>query len=326
MDNNVHKPKEKKAIAEWKLKNTMIEKARKTRYSHSETAGDRVLQDSRVPHASSSETPAMPLIPISEAVHEHRDKMLQDPIGVLSLVAKQLTNAEVQKIPDAKKKIAEEWDKLRALTTWDETRVCEYEVARTNALRSGREAHFGRLFAFCVEKHSELPVSKRAYKGRVVFQGNQVKNAEGLSAVFSELGTSASLMPTSKLVDAVAMLPGCAGEQSDAIQAYTQALLYQGQKDHVETWIRLPKDQWPSHWHGQFKDPVVPLRLALYGHPLSGAFWEKHSHQSLVSVGFEPIVGWECCFINRELQLVLTVYVDDLKWLERKKTSTKAGI
>ena len=135
-----------------------------------------------------------------------------------------------------------------------------------------------------------------------MFQGNQVKDAEGVAAVFAELGTSASLMPASKLLDAVAMLPGCSGEKSDAIQVYTQALLYHGQKQPVETWIRLPREQWPATWHGKFRDPVVPLRLALYGHPLSGAFWERHCHEALLSVGFEPITGWECCFVHNTLK------------------------
>ena len=119
---------------------------------------------------------------------------------------------------------------MRKLQTWTESRVCEYEAARKRALEENREAHFGRLFALCVEKHSELPISKRKYKGSVVFRGNQVKNAEGVAAVFAQLGTSASLMSASKLLDAVAMPPGCAGEQSDAVQAYTQAFLYHGQK------------------------------------------------------------------------------------------------
>ena len=126
-----------------------------------------------------------------------------------------------------------------------------------------------------------------------------MKDAEGVAAVFAELGTLASLMSASKLLDAVAMLPGCVGEQSDAVQAYTQALLYHGQKHAVETWIRLPRDQWPKAWHGKCKDPVVPLRLALYGHPLAGTFWGKnHCHEALLSIGFEPILGWECCFLH----------------------------
>ena len=96
------------------------------------------------------------------------------------------------------------------------------------------------------------------YKGRVVFQGNNVKDAKGLAAVFAELGSSARLMSASKLLGVVAMLPGCSGEQAGGEQAYTQARFGHGEKNAIETWIRLPKDRWPKEWHGKFKDPVVP--------------------------------------------------------------------
>ena len=36
------------------------------------------------------------------------------------------------------------------------------------------------------------------------------------------------------------------------------------------TWIRIPKYRWPKSWHGKYKDPAIPLVLALYGHPDSG--------------------------------------------------------
>ena len=137
-------------------------------------------------------------------------------------------------------------------------------------------------------------------------QGNNVKDAEGVAAVFAELATSASLMSASKLLDLIAMLPGCGGEQSDAVQAYTQALLYHGAKQVVETWVRIPREQWPKSWHGKFRDPVVPLRLALYGHPLAGAFWERHCREALLSVGFTPLDGWECCYVHKTLKLILS--------------------
>ena len=91
----------------------------------------------------------------------------------------------------------------------------------------------------------------------MVFQGNHVKDVEGVAAVFAELSSSATLMSASKLLDAVAMLPGNAGEQSDVEQAYTQARFGHGQQNPVETWVRLPKDRWPQNWHGRYNDPVV---------------------------------------------------------------------
>ena len=67
-----------------------------------------------------------------------------------------------------------------------------------------------------------------------------------MAAVFAELGSSASLMSASKLLDAVAMLPGCAGEQSDVEQAYAQAKFGHGEQNPVETWVRLPRERWPK--------------------------------------------------------------------------------
>ena len=61
------------------------------------------------------------------------------------------------------------------------------------------------------------------------------------------------------------------------------------------------------------KDPVVPLRIALYGHPLAGLYWEKFCTKHILACGFEKVHGWECMFVHRKLKLFLSVYVDDFK-------------
>ena len=81
-----------------------------------------------------------------------------------------------------------------------------------------------------VDKGSELEVSKRRYTGRVVFGGHSIHDEFGLAAEFPEQGSGASMISASKLCDAVAMLPGCDGEQSDATSAYTQSKLGTGMK------------------------------------------------------------------------------------------------
>ena len=60
-------------------------------------------------------------------------------------------------------------------------------------------------------------------------------------------------------------------------------------------------------------DPVCPLVLALYGHPLSGTFWENYYSEIAMTCGFEPVQGWECLYVHRGLQIFLSVYVDDFK-------------
>ena len=46
---------------------------------------------------------------------------------------------------------------------------------------------------------------------------------------------------------------------------------------------------------------------------MSGVCWEQHCTSQLLKAGFEPFPGWECCFLHRQLRLVLSVYVDDFK-------------
>jgi hypothetical protein len=158
-----------------------------------------------------------------------------------------------------------------------------------------------------VVKHSELAPEFHKYKGRVVFLGNQVKDQDDRAATFREMQSGTNLMSAGKFLDIIGASPGCDVEIADALQAYTQCEL-----GGDETWVELPRDQFPKTWK-QFRRPVVRLRLALYGHPLSGAFWEQYCATQLKKVGFEQIPQWEGCYALRRLGLVLSVYVDDFK-------------
>ena len=156
-------------------------------------------------------------------------------------------------MPKAQAAVDAEWQKLRDCDggrgTWDESSVCSYWEAQRQAKdkleRTGVHTHFGTLFDLCVEKGSELPPEKRRYKGRVVFGGHRIHDEFGLAAEFPEQGSGASMISASKLCDAVALLPGCSGEQSDATSAYTQAKLGTGMKGlYIVTWVEVPKSQW----------------------------------------------------------------------------------
>ena len=159
----------------------------------------------------------------------------------------------------------------------------------------------------CFVKHSELRSQFHVYKGRVVFQGNQVKDQDGFSAIYGDQGTSASHLSATKFLDAIARLPGCNGADSDAVGAYTQAF-HQGDLTHVS----IPKDRRPKSWK-RFRNPVCRLIRNLYGHPQAGLYWEKHCKQALLRCGFEPVKDWECLYLHRRKQLFVSVYVDDFK-------------
>ena len=146
--------------------------------------------------------------------------------------------------------------------------VQEWNKVSSQAIQSKSKVHVGKVFEICVEKGSELQEGDplRKFKGRTVFQGNNVKDESADVALFSELGSSPANMEAGKSVDAYGSMPGNTVMQGDGKQAYTQALM-----KGTPTWVRLPKDRWPKEWTGKFNDPVVQLVLALYGHPDSGA-------------------------------------------------------
>ena len=60
-----------------------------------------------------------------------------------------------------------------------------------------------------------------------------------------------------------------------------------------------------------YADPVVPLLKALYGHPESGALWEKHLSSILITLGWKKCDSHPGIWIHTS-GAVLAVYVDDL--------------
>ena len=163
----------------------------------------------------------------------------------------------------------------------------------------------GRLFGISTLKGSELAPgsSARYYKGRFVSQGNEVRDENADYAVFSELSSNPATLEALKAIDAFGLLPGSTTQTADAEQAYTQTTLgrnhcggnARGSVRATETWVRLPHDQRPDSFR-RYRDPVCPLRLALYGHPDAGGFWERHAERCLREGGFVPVEGWKSTY------------------------------
>ena len=138
-----------------------------------------------------------------------------------------------------------------------------------------------------MEKNSELTPGNPAckHKGRVVFQGNRVKDQNLDVTLFQDLGSNPATMEVARAADFFGAVEGDPTEVADAEQAYTQADV-QG----PPTWVCLPREAWPKSWEGRgFKRPVCRLYKALYGRPDSGTYWEQHCDRHLRSEGFEPI-------------------------------------
>ena len=245
--------------------------------------------------------------PAESTVNTHNTHTPLHHMSVYACVARDVPPKERLSNRKAKASLDIEWNRLRKAGKqgcWDENKVREYHHIVHEVRREQRKAHFGKIFEVCVEKnfrlHEPHPASK--FKGRVVYQGNNVRDEHGDAAFFQDLSSCPATMEAAKCADCFAMIDGNVGQQADAEQAYTQAA-FRG----TETWVRIPKHQWPKHWEGKYTDPVCPLLLALYGHPESGGYWEQHCEAHLLSVGFENIPDWRSCYYHKRLDLFLVV-------------------
>ena len=190
------------------------------------------------------------------------------------------------------------------------------------ARTSGTTVHFASLMDICHLKNAELETKHQKYKGRVVLRGDIVKDDSGSYAVFTEQGSSASQMTAAEIMDIISRLPGCDGQASDAVSAYTQVKMEDAHKllkipksECPDIWIRLPRHTRPQSW-SSMEDPVVLLERNLYGHPLAGALWERQLEKILLKHGWEKIPYWECLFVHREKGLFLSVC--KIGWKETK--------
>ena len=134
-------------------------------------------------------------------------------------------------------------------------------------------------------KFYEMAQEYHKYKGRICFRGDIVKDQNGSAAIFQELSANPTNVHDANANLAYGMIPGHKTTQSDALRAYIQSLL----KSKHKTWVRVPKELWPAHWHGKYTAPMSILERALYGHPEAGAHWERHLNEAVVSIGGQRV-------------------------------------
>ena len=220
-----------------------------------------------------AESPAMPvqgateeasnkfgLASMKERKKEIQRSWLEDRLEdalyeAFGLVARSVSQAEVDRTPAAKKAMDAEWENLRSKTAWLEEQVREFDDVSGEPSKNQKKVHFGRIFEMCTEKGSELPDGdpNKKWKGRSVFQGNRMHDEYHDHALFAELGSSPASMESGKILDAYGSEPGFSNQQADARQAYTQALF-----EGITTWVRIPRNRWPASW-SKYRDPVCPI-------------------------------------------------------------------
>ena len=127
----------------------------------------------------------------------------------------------------------------------------------------------------CHLKNAELEAKHQKYKGRVVLRGDTVKDDSGSYAVFTEQGSSASLMTAAEIMDIISRLPGCDGQAANAASACTQVKMEDAHKllkipkiGVSDIWIRLPRHKWPNH------GPIWKTQSCLLKEICTGILWQ----------------------------------------------------
>ena len=171
------------------------------------------------------------------------------------------------KIPAAKAAVDKEFEKLeKKILAWDLTKVRSKSEVIDEARTQGAKVHFASLMDICHLKNAELEAKHQKYKGRVVFRCDVVKDDSGSYAILTEQGSSISQMTAAKVMDIIASLPGCDGQEADAVSVYTQVKNGRCSKIIENTKIGMSRrldsstttQKWPKSW-SNMEDPVVPL-------------------------------------------------------------------
>ena len=176
--------------------------------------------------------------------HYHQDHIAgkgENSLQHYNLVHKFIPVPQAMKIPAAKAAVDKEWAKLQKISAWNLTKVRSKKEVIDEARMSGATVHFASSMDICDFKNAELEAKHQKYKGRVVLRGDIVKDDSGAHAVFTEQGSSASQMTAAKIMDIISRLPGCDGQATDAVSAYTQVKMEDAHK-----LLEIPKSECPD--------------------------------------------------------------------------------
>ena len=149
-------------------------------------------------------------------------------------------------------------------------------------------------------KNAELELQFQKFKGRVVLRGDIVKDDSGAFAVFTEQGSSASLMIAAKVMDVIARLPDCDGCSWCSLCLHSgwiggRSQFAQFSSPNVQTCGNVFHDK-NGRNHGQtWKIPWYLLNEIYMVIHLAGLLWETHFEEALLDLHVDDIKidGWK---------------------------------
>ena len=248
----------------------------------------------------------------------HRPR-IQTPMWC-SMVTKTLPRSDpLCRSAEAKQALHAELSDIRAQSVWDE----DHPMEASEAAKAHPDAHFTRVFdIYGIKHYEEADTSRRKWKCRVVVEGCDIKTSSGDWATFAELGS----VPSSMCAARIAMSMYAVDKDSDLLQSDCVRAYIQADMRGPPTFVRLPKHMQPKEWfHAdgtpKYKDPVVRLLKALYGHPLAGDYWADKLAGVLGDHGYVRDEAWPGVFVKNagtNKVTMIIVYVDDILFAGNK--------
>ena len=149
-----------------------------------------------------------------------------------TFVARPVGKAERLESPGAQAALRKEWDRLRAIKCWDESRVREAYDVEAEARQKGTGVHIARIFAIRHEKKAELP------EGHPNLCSKVIRCATKIGAKLPSKICQALPRRWRRRRLWTPMLEGNEIQQANAEQADTQSRL-----EGTPTWISLPEEE-----------------------------------------------------------------------------------
>ena len=126
---------------------------------------------------------------------DHEDLIAEKEYNSLSrysFAQKPIPVPQAMEVLNAKAAVDKKWEKHEKLPAWHVTKVKSKKDVIEKAQKEERTVHIATLMDLCHLKNPGLEQKFQTYEGRVVLQGDVVKDDSGSYAVFKEQGSSAS--------------------------------------------------------------------------------------------------------------------------------------
>ena len=209
---------------------------------------------------------------------------------------------------DARAAVEKEMQNMLQKGVFDPSPIYDWDAVR----KSEPGAMVGKAKMILGVKNSEMPQTHWAYKGRLVFMGNNIRSAAGYRVDDTTEGLHGTPvgLALARMVLAVALLRDWAVQVGDVEGAYLCADLR-----GPPVYLRLTQALWGASGARRQavaakKDPCVRVRKAMYGLPRAGFDWFSHCDQVLLGLGWQRHKGIDS--VCQKTDAILAVYVDDL--------------